>query len=200
MNKIITIGREFGSGGREIGIKLAEYLGYEYYDREIITEIAKNTALSENYVRQIVECNPHELFPITVAHTFSYIDSYALRQKQNVYLEQERVLKKMAETSNCVIVGRCADYILKAYNPTRLFVYADMQSKVRRCIERSENSEQLVEKKVKKYIKNIDKSRARYYEFYTGQKWGDKLNYDICVNTTDIKIEDIVPHLAAMIK
>ena len=200
MNKIITIGREFGSGGREVGRKLAEALGYDYYDKEIITEIARNTSLSENYVRQIVECHPHDLFPITVAHTFSYIDSYTLRQKQNVYLEQEKVLKKMAETSNCVIVGRCADYILKAYNPVRIFVFADSESKIDRCIARNEKAEQLTRKKVLKYIKNIDKSRARYYEFYTGHPWGDKLNYDICLNTTGIEIDEIIPHLAAMVK
>lgn len=200
MNKIVTIGREFGSGGREIGRKLAEQLGYEFYDKEIITEIAKNTALSENYVKQIIECNPHDLFPITVAHTFSYIDSYSLRQKQTVYLEQEKVIKKMAETSNCVIVGRCADFILKAYNPTRLFIYSDMQSKINRCIERSERADEIPTKKLIKYIKSIDKSRARYYEFYTGGKWGDKLNYDFCINTSGINIDDIIPHIANMIK
>ncbi len=200
MNKIVTIGREFGSGGREIGRKLAEQLGYEFYDKEIITEIAKNTALSENYVKQIIECNPHDLFPITVAHTFSYIDSYSLRQKQAVYLEQEKVIKKMAETSNCVIVGRCADFILKAYKPTRLFIYSDMQSKINRCVERGVRADELPTKKLIKYIKSIDKSRARYYEFYTGTKWGDKLNYDFCINTSGINIDDVVPHVANMIK
>ena len=196
MKKIITIGREFGSGGRELGRKLAENLGIAYYDREIISEIAKNTSLSEQYVQQVMEKNPHDIFPVTVAHTFSYIDTYAIQQKQAVYSEQEKVLKSMAEKSDCVIVGRCADYILKSFNPFRIFVYAGMQ---KRCFERETDKEHFTEKKMRKFIKNVDKNRARYYEFYTGQVWGDKLNYDVCVNTTGINLDDIAPHLAKMI-
>lgn len=199
MNKIITIGREFGSGGRELGRKLAENLGFEYYDKEIISEISKNTSLSEQYVQQVMEKNPHDLFPITVAHTFSYIDTYAMQQKQAVYVEQEKVIKAMADKSNCVIVGRCADYILRDYDPFKIFVYAGMQSKIKRCFERETDKEHFSEKKMRKYIKNVDKNRARYYDFYTGLKWGDKLNYDICVNTTDMNFDEIVPHLAKMI-
>lgn len=199
MKKIITIGREFGSGGRELGRKLAENLGIAYYDREIISEIAKNTSLSEQYVQQVMEKNPHDIFPVTVAHTFSYIDTYAMQQKQTVYSEQEKVLKSMAEKSDCVIVGRCADYILKSFNPFRIFVYAGMQSKLKRCFERETDKEHFTEKKMRKFIKNVDRNRARYYEFYTGQVWGDKLNYDVCVNTTGINIDDIAPHLAKMI-
>lgn len=199
MNKIITIGREFGSGGRELGRKLAENLGFEYYDKEIITEIAKNTSLSEQYVQQIMEKSPHDMFPITVAHTFSYIDTYALQQKQTVYAEQEKVIKSMAEKSDCVIVGRCADYILRNYNPFKIFVYASMQSKIARCLEREQDKESFTEKKMRKYIKNVDKNRARYYDFYTGLVWGDKLNYDICVNSTGLNLDDVVPHIAKML-
>jgi len=200
MNKIITIGREFGSGGRELGRKLAESLGYEFYDKEIITEIAKNTSLSEQYVQQIVEKNPHDLFPITVAHTFSYVDTYALQKNQAVYIEQEKVLKSMAEKSNCVIVGRCADFILKSYNPFKIFVYADMKNKVKRCLEREENIDKMSERKIIKMIKNIDKARAKFYSFYTGNKWGGKLNYDVFVNTSNLNIDEIAPHLAKMLE
>ena len=200
MNKVITIGREFGSGGREIGRKLADDLGFAYYDKEIITEIAQNTSLSEQYVQQILEKTPQNFFPITVAHTFSYIDSYMIQQKQSVYSEQEKVIKRMADKSDCVIVGRCADYILRDYNPFKIFVYASMDSKLARCLEhRVEGEEQLNEKKLIKYIKSVDKNRARYYEFYTGLEWGNKLNYDICINTTGINIDEIIPHLAKMI-
>ena len=199
MNKIITIGREFGSGGRELGRKLAEILGFEFYDKEIVTEIAKKTSLSENYVHQVVEKNPHDLFPITVAHTFSYIDAYALQQKQAVYTEQENVIKEMAENSDCIIVGRCADYILRDHKPLRIFVYSDMDSKVKRCIERNSEHD-LTEKKVKKYIKNVNKARGKYYHFYTGKKWSDKHNYDIMVNTTGMNIEHLAHSIAALIK
>ena len=197
---VITIGREFGSGGRELGRLLAETLGIEYYDKEIITEIAKNTELSEQYVKQIVEKNPHDLFPITVAHTFSYIDTQAIQQKQMVFMEQEKVIKKMAETSDCVIVGRCADYILQGFKPFRIFVYADMDSKVEGCLDRSEKAEEMSRKKLIKKIKTIEKNRARYYNYYTGGKWGDILNYDICINTTNVNIADLVPHIAKMVK
>lgn len=199
MNKIITIGREFGSGGRELGMKLAEELGFVYYDREIITQIAKNTSLSEQYVQQVMEKNPHDMFPITVAHTFSYIDSYAMQQKQAVYAEQEKVIKAMAEKSDCVIVGRCADFILKDFKPFKIFVYASMKSKIARCFERETDKEHFTERKMRRFIKSVDRNRARYYDFYTGLTWGDKLNYDICINTTDINFDEVVPHLVKMI-
>ncbi len=200
-NTIITIGREFGSGGRELGRRLAEELGFDYYDKEIVSEIAKKTTFSENYIQQVVEKNPHALYPITIGHSFSYVDSYALQQKQAIFLEQENVIKEMAEKSNCVIVGRCADYILKDLNPYRIFVYADMTSKVARCIERKDHEEaNLTEKKLVKHIKKIDKQRRNYYEFFTGRDWGDKLNYDICINTSFVDIKEIVPHLAGMFK
>lgn len=200
MNKIITIGREFGSGGRELGRRLAEELGYEYYDREIVSEISKHTELSEKYVQQVLEADPHTLFPITIGHTFSYIDNYSIERHQAIYREQTAVIKKMAETSNCVIVGRCADYILKDYNPFKIFVYSKKECKLRRCRERGDAKEHFTDKKLLRFIKNVDKNRARYYNFYTGQTWGDKVNYDICVNTSTTDMGTIVPILAKMFK
>ena len=200
MGKIITIGREFGSGGRELGRRLAEELGWEYYDKEIITEIAKKTSLSETYVKSVIENNPHDLYPITVAHTFSYVDVYSIYQKQEIYKQQDAVLKEMASKSNCVIVGRCSEFILKDFNPYKVFVYADMDSKIKRCLERNSENESLKPKKVKKLIKAIDKRRARYHAFYTGQTWGDKLNYDILINTSNTDISVIAKHLADYVK
>lgn len=201
MNKIITVSREFGSGGRELARRLAEYLGYAYYDKEVISEIAKNTSFSEQYVQQVTESNPYALYPITVAQTFSYFDLYTIRQTQAVFSEQEKVLKQMAEKTNCVIVGRCADYILRDYNPIKIFVYSDKQSKIKRCINKRVNDgEEITEKKIKKFLKNIDKGRSKFYALYTGQKWGDKLNYDICINTSNTVIKDIVPRLGEMLK
>ena len=200
MNKIITIGREFGSGGREFGRRLAEELGFEYYDKEIVTEIAKHTELSEKYVQQVLECDPHTLFPITVGHTFSYINNYGIERQQAIYREQTAVIRDMAQKSNCVIVGRCADFILRDLNPFKIFVYSQNGCKIRRCRERGEAIENLSDKKLLRYIKSIDKSRARYYSFYTGQNWGDKVNYDIFVNTPTTDMETIVPIIAKMFK
>ncbi len=200
-NTIITIGREFGSGGRELGRRLAEELGFDYYDREIVSEIAKKTTFSEQYIQQVVEKSPHALYPITIGHSFSYVDSYALQQKQAIFVEQENVIKEMATKSNCVIVGRCADYILRDFNPYRIFVYSDMKSKVARCVARNDHEDgKLSEKKLIKHIKKIDKQRKAYYEFFTGRDWGNKLNYDICINTSSVNVKEIVPHLAGMFK
>lgn len=200
MNKIITIGREFGSGGRELAHKLAEKLGFEYYDREIVEEIAKRTELSEKYVQQVIEHDPHNQFPITVGHTFAYLHHYGIERQQAVYREQCEVIKTMAEKSNCIIVGRCADYILKDYNPLKIFVYSDVEHKLKRCKERADVSEHFTDKQLKKHIKSIDKNRARYYRFYTGKEWGDKLNYDICINTATMNLDDVVQILSKMLK
>jgi cytidylate kinase len=200
MNKVITIGREFGSGGRELALKLSEALGYEYYDREIIEEISKRTELSEKYVQQVVEHDPHTHFPITVGHTFAYIHHYGIERQQAVYREQCEVIKQMAETSNCIIVGRCADQILKDYKPLKLFVYSDIDHKVSRCKERADVCEHYTDKQLKKHIKEVDKNRARYYRFYTGKEWGDKLNYDICINMATTDIDKVVAMLVKMLK
>ena len=192
MGKLITIGREFGSGGREFGRRLAEELNIDYYDKEIVTEISKHTSLSEEYVHRVMESQPHQLYPITIGQTISYVDSYPLQQIQSVYQAQTDIIKSLAEKSDCVIVGRCADYILRDYKPFRIFVYADMESRVQRCFERSPEEEHYTDKQMKKRIHKIDKNRAKYYEFYTGQKWGYRKNYDLCVNTTDVSIKDTV--------
>ncbi len=200
MNKIITIGREFGSGGREFGRRLAEELNFEYYDKEIITEIAKKASLSEEYIRQIVERKPHHLYPITIGHTMNYANTYQIKQIQTIYQAQCDLLKDLANKSNCIIVGRCADYILRDYQPFKIFVYASLESRMKRCIERATEDEKWDNSQLKKNILKIDKERARYYEFYTSQKWGDKANYDLCINTTDTSIKEIIPIIAKIFK
>ena len=184
MNKIITVGREFGSGGRELGRRLSEILGFAYYDREIIEEIAKRTSLSAQYIQHIAEQKPVIPFPIHTGRTFwAVIPDY----NQNVQQEQHSIIREMASKSSCVIVGRCADYILRDENPFRLFVYSDMQSKLARCRKNEsadyEAGASLTDKELTKRIEHIDKSRADYYNFYTGQKWGSRENYDLCINT-----------------
>ncbi len=200
MNKIITIGREFGSGGRELGKCLAKELNFAYYDWEIVQEIAKRTSLSEEYVKSIIERQPLVAYPIHTGISFSpaYYQTHISHNMQ-IFQEQEKLLKELAEKSDCVIVGRCADYILREYNPFRIFVYADMKSKLARCRKNEPQHEHLTDKKLLKHIKKIDKQRYRYYSFYTGTAWGDKLNYDLCVNTTDMDIKEIAPHIAKMI-
>ena len=196
MNRIITIGREFGSGGREFGRRLAEELGIEYYDKEIISGIAAHTSLSEEYVKQVIENVPHGLYPITVGHSFTYVDDNVFKQIQSVYKAQSTIINSLAEKSDCVIVGRCADFILKDLKPYRIFVYADIESRMKRCRSRSDETENFTDRQLQRRIKKIDNNRAKYYEFYTGNKWGDKKNYDLCVNTTDTVIKEAVKAVA----
>ncbi len=200
MNKIITIGREFGSGGRELGRRLARELGFDYYDKEILTEIAEHTSLSEEYVQQVVENQPRQLFPITVGHSFLYMDTQPLQQASTVFRAQQEIIREMADRSDCVIVGRCADYILRDRKPFRIFVYADMQSRIDRCRSRAPEGENMSDKEYRQQIVSMDKSRARYYDFYTDMKWGDKLNYELCVNTTNQDIPALAGFLAKIFK
>ena len=199
-NRIVTIGREFGSGGRELGKLLAETLGVAYYDGEIVAAIAERSSLAEDYVNQVVENRIMNYYPITVANTMSVIHaSSAFSVNGSIYAAQTDILREMARKSDCVIVGRCADYILAEERPLRIFVYADMESKLARCRAKEPDGGK-TDRELEKSIKAVDKSRAQYYRFYTGQTWGDKLNYDLCVNTTGIELPALAELIAAIVK
>lgn len=201
MHRIITISREFGSGGREFGRHLADTLNIKYYDKEIISKIAEKADLSESYVKDVVEKRPMPLFPMTIGATFAAVGVYyPLMVEESVYTAQTEVLRELAEQSDCVIVGRCADYILRSYDPFKIFIYADMDSRIKRCMERSAPEEQFTEKEMKKKINNVDESRAKYYDFYTGQKWGARQNYNVCINTTGMNVQELAEAYATMLK
>lgn len=200
MSLIITIGREFGSGGRELGRRLSEELGIAYYDQEILKEIAERTSLSESYVKEIIEKRPFASYPIHIGRTMHPMGNPILDQTALIYQQQSETIKSLASKSDCVIVGRCADYILRDQNPFRIFVYADMEQRIKRCKERAQEGEQLTDKELEKMIKTVDKNRSRYYDFYTGNDWGDRRNYDLCINTTSISIKKYAHSLAQFIK
>ncbi len=200
MSKIITIGREFGSGGREVGKRLADELGIAYYDNEIITEIAKRTKLAEGYVQHVMENSPSTLIPITIGRTFYMGVDPVLEQNNVIYREQSRLVQELAEKSDCVIVGRSADYILRDKNPLRLFIYAEMQHKMERCRKRAPEHEHFTDKEMKRHIQDVDKRRGKYYQFFTGQIWGDRLNYDLCINTSNTSIPEVVSAIAKLVK
>ncbi len=200
MSKIITVAREFGSGGRQFARKLAEELGYEYYDKEILAEIAKHTEFSEEYVKSIVDRKPHNLWPIRIGNSFSSGMDYQLQQMQSIYTAQFDAINELAEKSNCVIVGRCADYILRDKKPFRVFVYADMDYKVQRCLRNRKDNEPDTPAEFEKLIKRLDKSRAKYYSDYTGQEWGDKQYFDLCINTTNVNMDQLVKIFANVFK
>lgn len=201
MNKIITVSREFGSGGRELGKRLAELLNIAYYDKEIITAISEKSSLAESYVEQIIEQHIITYYPITIATSFASMPYDAIGQiNRSIYSAQAEVLKEMATKSDCVIVGRCADHILRDFKPLNIFVYADMPSKMERCRAKGGEISDLSDKDLQKKIQAVDKARARYYSSYTGQTWGEKLNYDICVNTSHRCLKKIAKAVAGMIE
>ena len=204
MNRVITIGREFGSGGRELGVRLANALDFAYYDKEIITAIVNHTDLAEGFVKEVVEGKSARFFPLSIGQSMNINVDYQIHQMQSIVKAQTETIKEMALKSNCVIVGRCADYILKDLRDAgeielfRLFIYAEPESRLQRCKERAKEGENLTDKEMEKQIKRINKDRASYYEDYTLQKWGDKSNYDICLNTSFMNIEEMIPHLAKL--
>ena len=152
MKRIITIGREFGSGGREVGRRLAERLNIAYYDREIIDELMKRTQLAESYVLQVEESRPLPLLPITTARTFGIPTNYTLENRLSIYKQESEIIREMAEKSDCIIVGRCADYVLQDLNPFRLFVYADISSKIARCREKGADAAAMTDKELQQKI------------------------------------------------
>lgn len=200
MNKIITISREFGSGGRELGKRLAEILGIAYYDNEIITGIAKRSGLAEEYVSSIVEKKIITYYPITIGRTFRASINPQLDLNMKVYSEQSHIIKELASKSDCVMIGRCSEYILREYNPLKIFVYADMDSRLERCRQRATEDEHFTDVEMKRRILSIDKDRAKYYKFFTHKKWGTKENYTLCINTSNTVIKDIASPIAELLK
>ena len=197
MNKIITINREFGSGGRELGKRLADALNVPCYDNEIIELIAKENGFDAEYVANISEKSVEAAYPMTIGHRFAAPFLTMLDQPIRVAVSQRKIIENFAKQGDCVIVGRAADAILKEeFHPLNLFVYANMQSKVKRCMDRAPEGENLSAQEMEKKIKQIDKARAQHHEMYDDGKWGDKSCYDLCINTSGREIKYLVPAIA----
>lgn len=196
--KIITVSREFGSGGREVAKRLSDILGIAYYDSEIIAEIAKQSELDANYVAYTLEKGIQLNIPLHFGRSLSYIPT--TNPATDLLVAQHNIIKEIAAKGDCIIVGRAADVILKEYNPLRVFVYADMPSKIARCQGRAPEGENLTDKQMEKKIRQIDKGRADNYNLLSLSRWGEKTNYDLCINTSNMEIKDITPMLAEYAK
>ena len=193
-SSIITIGREYGSGGRQIGQEVASYFGIKCYDKELLEHAANDSGICRELFENHDEKPTNSFLYSLVMDTYSFGYSSAglsdMPMNHKVFLAQFDAIKKLAAEGPCVMVGRCADYILRELKPFRIFVYADMDRRIARCRERGEdagrldNGETMTDKELKRRINEVDKNRAKYYEFYTGQTWGDRLNYDLCLNTS----------------
>ncbi len=197
--KIITISREFGSGGRELGKRLAELLGFDYYDREIITSIAQAQGMDAGYVEKALEDHAWQHIPLTYGRTFT--SSAVMQNTQtNLLIEQKRVLDGIAKAGrDCVIVGRDADVLLAAEKPFSIFVCADMEAKVRRCAERAAEGENLSHKAIEQNIRRIDKARARSREMISDSRWGQGSSYCMTVNTSGWDLKELTPAVAEFI-
>lgn len=194
---IVTISREFGSGGRELGKKLAENLGYKYYDKDIISIIANEAGKNGNYIENaLLKMND---YTYTTRSSFTF---YSTGQKNltDVLIAERKVIEEIAKKGNCVIVGRGADMILKNQNTIDVFVYASMPSKIKRCKENAFKEENFADKELEKKIKSIDKARQKFYLMLGNNGWGKKENYDICVNTTNANISKISLGLAELVR
>jgi len=198
MSNIITVGREFGSGGRELAKRLAEKLNYKYYDKEIINEMISQSNFDEKYIENIDKFG-NVNFPYTISKSFSLYSAHQKQVTQVMILEQ-KIIKELAQKGNCVFVGRCANVILQEYKPLNIFVYANMQSKINRCKEKAQTEENLTEKQIIKKIKEIDKSRKKRSLLLGFDTWGQKESYDLCINTTEFKIKNLVSSVAEYAK
>ena len=196
--RIITISREFGSGGRELGKRLADALGFAYYDREIVSSIAEKCNLDEGYVENVLRKGLTINVPITFGHTFYFYSDPTSENELKVLNTQQQIIKELALRGDCVMVGRSSGIILEKYNPLRLFVYADMEWKVKRCRERASAEEHLTDRELEKKIRQIDAGRARPQKLLTDRKWGAPEGYDLCINTTNLEIKKIIPGLKEM--
>ena len=199
MTRIITISREYGSGGRELGKLLAQKLGYAYYDKEIVSEIAQRSELSESYVQNMIEQKPF-IFPVHIGESLEPQADPMLSQSQELFGLQCSILRELGEKSDCVIVGRCADYVLSEHDPLRLFVYAQLEHRMQRCRDTEDGMGDLSEKELRTRIQAVDRQRSDYYEFCTGNRWSDRLNYDLCVNTSKISLEDLAEAIAMVVR
>lgn len=192
---IITISREFGSGGREIGKRLADLTGYDYYDSEIITAVAQNSGMDVDYVENTLCNHGWKNQAITFRGTLNS-STYIQSCKINLLLEQKKVIEGIAGLGkDCIIVGRNADVVLKSYNPFNIFVCATKEAKIKRCMERAEKEENLSEKEMLRKMKQIDNVRSQTREIMSGSKWGQRDAYHLTVNTTGWEIKELVPFI-----
>lgn len=178
--KIITISREFGSGGRFIGEEVAKKLGVAYYDKDIIGKIAEQSGLSPEYVKENAELSPKKgLF----AYAFSGRDITGKSVEDMVYEAQRKTIMEIAEKESCVIIGRNADFILKDRDDVlNVFIHGDMPEKTQRIIDLYN----VEEKEAVKMMADTDKRRMTNYNFYTEQKWGKVSNYTLCLNSSQL--------------
>ncbi len=188
---VITIARQYGSGGREIGEKVAKALGIPFYDKELITEASNKGSLSEDVLRHADESATNSLL-YTLAMGSNVLGAtasfgYKMPINDRLFILQSEIIKEYADKGSCVIIGRCADYVLRENAGVyRIFIYGELEHRKQRISERHPEikSTQIIDA-----INKTDKRRASYYNFYTGNKWGKYDNYDMALNSSSFGID-----------
>lgn len=192
MNKIITISREFGSGGREIGYHLAEKLGIPFYDKELISLAAADSNISEDvfhaHEEMIAERQRQDHSYVSIQ---PYSISYEIPVSDQIFLAQSQVIKKLEQTGPCVVIGRCSDIIVE--DGFHVFICASMKRRMERIIKLEEDTDR---KKLETRIRSIDKKRRDYYQYYSGNEWGNPKNYHLCLNSGRLGVKNCVDIIA----
>ena len=195
MKTIITIGREFGSGGHEIGFRLAEELGIPFYDKLLVSMVAEEGEFAQKYLEEMDEKVNIHIAPFLA--TRSNYSVYNQPVSDKIFFRQAEIIRKLADEGACVIVGRCADYILEKHpDLLRVFLFGELKDRVAR--KEAMNLE-IEESDMTKHVQNTDKKRSRYYRHSTGKVWGDRDNYDLCINTSVIGINETVELLKRLV-
>lgn len=198
---IITIGRQFGSGGREIGRGLAEQFDIPFYDKELIVASAKKSGLSETMFENVDEQAANSLLYSLVlgayAPTAGMTGMPPLSINETLFQVQSDVIKELAQEGSCVIVGRCADYILRNRTDcVNLFIHAPMPERIKRAVSKYD----VAQEKAEDVIHKTDKKRANFYNYYSGQKWGEAKNYHLSLDSSLLGIEGSISALKAVIE
>lgn len=199
MKRIITISREFGSGGRELGKRLADVLGIPCYDHQIIEMVAEKEKLNKDYVARLSEKDIRLFYPTTIGGRFS-TSNYASAQTVQIAVAEHDLIKKLADEGDCIIVGRAADAVLADKNPFNIFVYANEESKLKRCKDRAKADEHFSDREILRKCRTIDQERRSYHRLYTANEWGKVSGYDLCINTSNREIKSLILPVAAYVK
>lgn len=190
---IITIARQYGSGGKTIGIMLAEELGIPYYHRDIIKLASEDSGIAESLFNQVDEVRKKSIRNVFRKQTYNPTllppEHEKFTSQDNLYNYQAKVIRELAEEGSCVFIGRCADHILKDRDDVlKVFIYADEEF----CLEKAHERNSMNDYEMKNYIKKVDSFRADFYKYYTGKEWTDAKNYDLCLNTGVLGFEKCV--------
>ena len=185
--KIITITRQYGSGGHDIGKLLSEKLGIPFYDKELISLAAKESGISPEVFEVADEKATNSLLYTLSSGLYNFGNGFSvmgdLPMNDQLYILQHKIIKEKADSEVFVVVGRCADYVLKDRdNVVKVFIYADLDVRAKRAVARHD----IEPSRARQAVAKTDKNRANYYSFYSGQKWGSPENYDLCINSTSL--------------